>query len=440
MRCEDMRELISRTFEEKLEASANSAALEDHVTNCPDCKRYHDGLMADDLRLRAFAQSSQVPIDRIATNVKARIKKQPDKHQDAGTGFTAMPLFVRIAALVVVLLGLTLVLQTITKPDISFTSWDVVSAKVAQANSVKWEMEVTEGSLKLSIKAYISETGGFRIDTFHRGTIVNTTFYDDKNKQLVMLLENIKQYAIIPMDFPIAKMLNEQGDAKEMMEAFLKGDYVELGTKQIDGRWAAGIEADSEVLFGSASGAEKAELWVDVETKWPVRFTVIYSSSEGEPVVMQLNDIEWDLAVDESFFRPSIPDGYSLKLKFYPVEATEEAALAGLRSYREVVGFYPDSLDSIGPSQQRDAALGATQTDEQVVEASRIMSSIAFHQELLQQDRQPRYYGPLADAAGAYLLWHWQIDEDSYRVILSTLEAETVSADRLADLQAQRGQ
>jgi hypothetical protein len=60
-----------------------------------------------------------------------------------------------------------------------------------------------------------------------------------------------------------------------------------------------------------------------------------------------------------------------------------------------------------------------------------------FYMTLVQEKKEPAYYGDVVGPADAdKVLLRWKISDNEYRVIFSDLQAETVTAEKLAELEA----
>ena len=66
-----------------------------------------------------------------------------------------------------------------------------------------------------------------------------------------------------------------------------------------------------------------------------------------------------------------------------------------------------------------------------------MMSAGAFHMRLVQEKREPMYYGEtVLPGDGDLILLRWRVDSGEYKVIYGDLREETVSAERLAKLES----
>ncbi len=101
--------------------------------------------------------------------------------------------------------------------------------------------------------------------------------------------------------------------AKDMVRQFTSGDYRELGRRTIDGVVAEGIET----LYVPGGGgnfevdSETAQLWVSVETGYPVRLEIHVVGNNGAvEVKMIMDQFQWEVELDPAQFKTVIPPDY----------------------------------------------------------------------------------------------------------------------------------
>jgi hypothetical protein len=101
--------------------------------------------------------------------------------------------------------------------------------------------------------------------------------------------------------------------ARDMVRQFTAGDYKELGRRTIDGVVTEGIETQ-HVPGGGGNfpvESETAQLWVSVETGYPVLLEIHIVGNNGAlEVEMIMDQFQWDVELDPSQFRTVIPSDY----------------------------------------------------------------------------------------------------------------------------------
>ena len=108
----------------------------------------------------------------------------------------------------------------------------------------------------------------------------------------------------------------------------LEQNPVKLGQEEINGRKAEGFEAVNPKAIEELSrigngilpvGENSWRLWIDVETKLPVKVEAEYIMGKGPltnfadvKVKCETSSIEWGAEFDKTVFEPAIPDDYTL--------------------------------------------------------------------------------------------------------------------------------
>jgi len=206
----------------------------------------------------------------------------------------------------------------------------------------------------------------------------------------------------------------------------------------------------------------------------------------------KISDFQWDISVDASVFNPIIPEDYTTAADG-PIkmpEMTEETAIAGLKLYRDYTDQYPEdmgmmaiigsmkkmqdsntpaarayreSMKDLGKEAMKDLdkeamkdmdkeamskaiskaltktttkTMTKTMTNAMLDLMMPIQATVGFYAQLVQQKKDPAYYGDIVTPDQPDLvLMRWKIEDNQYRVIFSDLSAETVTRQRLAELE-----
>jgi hypothetical protein len=155
--------------------------------------------------------------------------------------------------------------------------------------------------------------------------------------------------------------------------------------------------------------------------------------------------------VEKSEFVPVIPDDYEAVfegLKF--PEMTEEAAIEGLRLVADLVGRYPkqvsivDLMQEVSPimferiKKDHPGDMTETELETKMMDAILPVYPIGlFYMALIQDQKEPVYYGKTVTPKDAdKVLLRWKVSDNEYRVIYGDLHAETVTPEKLAELEA----
>jgi len=132
----------------------------------------------------------------------------------------------------------------------------------------------------------------------HKGTITT-------------LMPNEKMYSQVEYDKETAEASQQGMNPREMLEQILKCEHTSLGRSTIDGIECEGFQTGDPSYAGGALGQATIKIWVDVETKLPVRMEVNKGEEKTGLVQVALTDFEWNVTVDAAEFEPIIPDDYT---------------------------------------------------------------------------------------------------------------------------------
>ena len=265
----------------------------------------------------------------------------------------------------------------------------------------------------------------------------------------------------------------KEGDITAEPGAFIKRimacKYESLGRSTVNGVEVEGFRTtdpncrtgglQSRVAFKDPRVDLK--VWVDVKTRLPVRHDDLASGLDERGNTTShrfVTDFEWDVPVTAADFDPPpVPDGYVVLDNPPPKPRDEEkTALQGLKKCIELFGNYLETMgDHIGlggatflalEKSETPAALqlkeemkGLTEQQKQdrvfeVTGAVRHMDWL--YGDLVQQKKDPAYYGKTVTPKDAdKVLMRWKLSDNEYRVIFGDLRAETVSPEKLADLE-----
>jgi outer membrane lipoprotein-sorting protein len=278
------------------------------------------------------------------------------------------------------------------------------------------------------------------------------------DRAMVMVMPGQKKF--MRMEFTeelLARMKKQNNDPREMVKQIMSCNYTELGRSKIDGIEVQGFETtDSRFMAGMAQQV-KIKLWVDAATWLPVRQEMDIQVSEQMQMHGVVYDYQWNIPVDPSEFQPVIPGDFTA----FPVEGmkmpamNEEAAIEGLRLCAELTGKYPKTLnllslmqelgklkDSQSPaSEQLRQEFKQAQSEEDKAKKlidvmQRIQSIGMFYMTLMQDKKEPAYYGEKVSPGNVGLmLLRWKISDNQYRVIFGDLTAADVTTEELAELE-----
>lgn len=324
-------------------------------------------------------------------------------------------------------------------------------------------------------KLYMSAEDGARRDTFAGGALVRTTYTPVKGPGLVLnlvehthrtfpadddempkeLQDAIAKYPV--PDIQSASLPNDPDRLIDGLRNLTAEADGELGRDVIEGREVIGYEiAGEKVGFGPPWTAQakenRAEFWVDAETRVPVRLVFHYAKQmpamRGLPRAMSFvmttvyDEFEWDTALPADWFAAVIPsdsvfrDGFGAQGYGAPDEAT---LLAALRQFGELTGRYPTSLNVSDLTTEISVLAGMARARQLVAKQAgkaeppspdfTQMTGLAFFALLDVTEREPEYFGAEVKPGQAeQVLMRWHLEEGGARVIYGDLHTETLAS------------
>jgi hypothetical protein len=297
-------------------------------------------------------------------------------------------------------------------------------------------------------------------------------YYYPQKKTFVQIGHPIKTYFRWEVDDVEAQQQQESLslyiDPGKILEDIMACKYETLGRSTIDRVEVEGFrttDPNCRCSFGRSLSKDPhmevdIKVWVDVKTRLPVRYDD-HSSGHDEmenPWVVQCiaTDFEWDVPVAPAEFDPPpVPDGYTVVNK-RPEESDEEAAIHGLRECAALFGNYIETIsddteltemifsaieESVTPAAMQLKKKMEELTENERLEGVRravlpVRRLIWFYVRLIQDKKDPAYYGKTVTPKDAdKVLLRWKLSDSDYRVIFGDLRAETVSPERLAELE-----
>jgi hypothetical protein len=254
-----------------------------------------------------------------------------------------------------------------------------------------------------------------------------------------------------------------QEDPLSYLKEFLKLKYESIGRSILDGNEVAGFRTtDPNYKYKGPrfTNIKKdpqydTKLWVDVKTLLPVRIEYLtndtYDGGKTRSFLQEVDyNFQWDVPVDASTLEaPPIPDGYAIQ-EMFPEPANEENAIGGLKQCVELFGNYTERIDltyfwAESEKSETTAALrlkeelkGLTglERDNKKLDALKPIRFLnKFYVELAKKDSA--YYGKIVTPKDAdKVLLRWKISDNEYRVIYGDLHTETVTPEKLTELES----
>jgi outer membrane lipoprotein-sorting protein len=271
-----------------------------------------------------------------------------------------------------------------------------------------------------------------------------------EEKKVYMITPEQKQY--IQMEFSddlLARIKKQSNDPREILKQILNSKYTDIGKSEINGVEVEGFQTTDPAYAGNQMEDLKVVLWVDVKTWLPVRMEMNMKMNEQTKMEGVMEDFQWNIQVNADEFKPVIPQDYTTPLPggYKLPSISEESAIDGLRFFADSTGKYPVKLVMVAMiqgieviAQQREDinSLSKEAQSQRLMEMMRpVQSLMGFYAMLVQDKKEPAYYGNVVGPSDAdKVLLRWKTGDNEYRVIYGNLTAETVSAEKLADLES----
>jgi len=402
--------------------------------------------------------------DRILDDIlqakdKSRKEKSATSEPNIGRIIMKSPITKLAAAAVIIIAVLdSIYLITGKTPSVTCCAWAQIADKVAQIDTCIYHEHSGTGATADKTKnftvVYISSQHGYRMDSYKDGKVTTMKYLLLEEKVMISVYLPQKRYdRLVLKDQEVVEFRMNNKDPRYQLSKFIQGRFSEIGRSMINGVEAKGIEVNNPEAFCMYDNF-KARVWVDVKTELPVRMEMeIGFSAAGQPMqthTVVMDNFKWGIPLGPDVFKPNIPADYILRETILPGQ-DEAAAIESLQKFLELTdGNYPsrpngptirqESLPGINKKYQPikpNKQLTKEQIQERFDEAFKLQGFIDFYMKLAQDGNTPKYYGKNVKAGDANsVLMTWKISQDQYRVIFGDLHAETVTPDKLAELEA----
>jgi hypothetical protein len=294
------------------------------------------------------------------------------------------------------------------------------------------------------------------------------TYFSPSKKVFIQISRRDKKYTRTELDDAgvqqIRKEFNRFSDPRALLEEILSCKYKSLGRSTVDGIDVEGFGTTDPNCRGSGFGYKdpqvEVKIWVNVKTHLPVRYESLKSGLDETGNRMShhfvMHDFQWDIQVDASEFEPpAAPNDYIVLVEKPLGPVNEETAIQALRQCVELLGEYPESLSIALPrglqvELDRSSSPAATRLREELKELkeqdkmNRIIDAgkpirllFEFYiMGLVEGNKDPAYYGKTVTPKDAdKVLLRWKLSDKEYRVIYGDLHAETVTPEKLSELE-----
>ena len=446
--CDDHRDLAARLVAGDI-ATTELQEVKDHLAACAACRTEFEQLRADDRDLSALADGHAERITALRRRATAALPDQPGQADVPHPGWITQAwhwgvstVAGRTAALAAVAAILVFMVVFFQGPGGRYDAWAQVVEAIGEAVSGQFRIrDLDQGDLD-AVQVYAPH--GTSHETYENGRLVESLYVDFDRAEMVYISPEARcaLRATIGEELQREYRAHRPGEMFSFMQAY---PYEDLGRRRIDGKSAVGLRVRKARFMAERLENAEIELWVDPETKLPLRLDVTGDVSGGTRhrpgrKHVRFDDFHWNVPAGAAAFRPPIPRGYDI---VGPVHLRQDEThfILGLRLYAETVGgSYPASLSYESLKAELWSHLDVDRDGflRLLPRLFQIRMSSEFYGELVDNQLDVVYFGyDVRPSDEDRVLIRWKLDDDHYRVIYGDLRAETVSADELLELEAQ---
>lgn len=429
--CDEGRDLTARLVSGDVTPVELIAARE-HLERCPTCQIEFERLREDDRRLADFAgaQDERIKALRLRTTAALPATIVPAESRRRWTWVRGTAAMAAVAA--AVFLGILFV-----DPTGSFDAWAEVIQTIRETTSSRFRIRTLTGPEIEAVQVYNDVGTSHR--TYNDGELVESIHVHFADRKMVYLAHEASCALEATFDEAMQREY-ELHRPSEMFSFMREYDPEDLGRRRIDGRSAVGIRVrDARFLAERLENAE-IELWVDPETRLPLRLDVEGTvAGQGGKKRVRFDEFEWNIEIAADEYRPRIPADYDLAGTIH-IEESEGQLLRGLRRFAEATrGHYPSSLsyETVKVELWRGRDVDRRGFIRLLPSLFEIRGASEFYGGLVMAEQEVVYFGhrvgPDDDQA---VLMRWKIDDDRYRVIFGDLRTDTVTGAELLTLES----
>ncbi len=339
MNCAKCKELLVG-FLEGLVDEAEKRRISEHVKSCANCtaeleklEKLHKSLISNGEVLGKSDLEAEV-FNRILREQKEKLKTAGQAGQTINFWRMIMKSpIIKFAAAAAIILAAGILIFVVEPATVNLAQ---AAERVRQFDTLiqreqrsVYAIGQTEPGFIANATKYVSTDYGSVEEQYDpEGNHITTTYLLKKEQKIITLMHEGKMYFVITLE-GTALELPEGIDARSLVECIVtEQNPKKLGRKKIDGRMAEGFEAVNPEAMAKLSelsggmipiGDSTWRLWIDVETKLPIKIEGDLIFEEGPltgftraQMKFETTSLEWGAEIDDSIFEPDIPDDYTL--------------------------------------------------------------------------------------------------------------------------------
>lgn len=390
--------------------------------------------------MQALDESQRIKSAALRPNIRRTIMKGP------------IPKLAAAAAVIMVGAAVLLVMTGIGENVALAEVLEQIEQLEAFTYKMKMNMANVPGmpakkTLKMNMNTVIAKDIGMLMTAHMDSKLISETYIILDEKVILSIIPEQKQYMRITLTGEMfEKMQKDNGDPRAIVKQFTKNEYTELGRSVVDGIEVEGFESADPNIVQNVLGNVVGRLWVDVETKLPVRFDIEVLGENGETMTdMTVYGFEWGVEVEPDVFIPTIPDDYKLMAEV-ELAGDEKSVIEGLGFFSEFTGGkYPSDLNMVKTMQEFSdatvARFGSSQSEppkeEYIQKLMSLQMAGSFYITLAAEGKDPAYYGSKVTAEFPdAVLMRWKLDDGTYKIIFGDLTIGEATAEELEKLES----
>ncbi len=270
------------------------------------------------------------------------------------------------------------------------------------------------------------------------GSRIRRTVSNAQGTDIIIDLEQMKMLALSHGEKSAVYLeLEGLGNIQNYLE-LLQDTVVRMQDKeefQVQDQGLQEIDGHDYIVFVAESDKDTITIWVDPETALPVRI-----EQETPNMKIICNNLQFDVALDESQFSMEVPEGYTIQESSIDFkDSSESGFIETLRIWAEIIedGQFPDSISledvvKIGP--KFDKGLKRLNlTDQQQLDIATRMGQGYVFIRFFKGQGQWHYAGKGVKFGDGNtpIFWYQPKDSETWRVIYGDLGVKDVAQENL---------
>jgi hypothetical protein len=353
----------------------------------------------------------------------------------------------RIAAVLLPAACVLLAVLLLVHPGVQKSAFAAAIERFQRARTIVCRISMPEGlevqgvRLQAEGKLYISDEYG-SYSTISMNGMEVTRSYAPVTGPMIIVQPITRTYMKLDVSEVACMDMQEQTPAAfvDALRKLTDGAATELPPQMIEGQPAIGYHIPGEKLGfppprSPDAEAAYAELWVDSQTRLPVKFMLSMPMPDQDmPLIMMYDQFEWDVPLEPSLFEPQLGEDYT-EVDARLARPSEAALLNALRLIAKWTDEYPPDLSPVSVLGRLHTMVPESKLADfdKLGQAGLIRLGVEigggtmYYMKLVREGHEPEYFGDQVTPADAdKVLMRWKLDDGHTRVIYGDLRAETL--------------